>query len=188
MSQDNFHNFSDNELLQQYYTTKNKQVLGALLERYTLLLLGTCIKYLKSTEEAKDAVQQIFYKVINEVDKYKIDYFKSWLYMVTKNHCLMQLRNKHLVIPIEAQNDLTEEPISFNDIWQQEQNIEALHAAIQQLNDEQKKCIQLFYLEKNSYRQIALTTGLSLMQVKSCIQNGKRNLKLMLSKKINKDE
>ena len=51
-----------------------------------MLLLGVCMKYLKNEEEARDAVQQVFLKVLTEVSKYKIDYFKSWLYMVAKNH------------------------------------------------------------------------------------------------------
>jgi DNA-directed RNA polymerase specialized sigma24 family protein len=81
-----YENISDNELLDYYYQSKDQQWIGILLERYTMLLLGVCMKYLKNEEEAKDAVQQIFLKVLTEVSKYKIDYFKSWLYMVAKNH------------------------------------------------------------------------------------------------------
>ena len=81
-------------MLEYYYESKDQQWIGILLERYTLLLLGVCMKYLKNEEEAKDAVQQIFLKVLTEVGKYKIDYFKSWLYMVAKNHCLMKLRSQ----------------------------------------------------------------------------------------------
>ena len=94
MKENRFSHISDQELLQYYYKTKDQQWIGVLLERYTLLLLGVCMKYLKNEEEAKDAVQQIFLKVLTEVTKYKVDYFKSWLYMVAKNHCLMKLRNK----------------------------------------------------------------------------------------------
>ena len=84
----------DNELLAYYYNDGNNRWLGILLQRYTLLLYGVCMKYLKNEEEAKDAVQQVFEKAINELAKYKVDYFKSWIYMVAKNHCLMKLRDK----------------------------------------------------------------------------------------------
>ncbi len=84
---------TDAELLDYYTSDSNSEWIGILLERYTLLLLGVCMKYLKNEEEAKDCVQQIFLKVLNEAGKYKIDYFKSWLYMVAKNHCLMRLRD-----------------------------------------------------------------------------------------------
>ena len=94
MNTEKFKHISDNELLHYFNEDKNNEWLGILLQRYTLLLLGVCMKYLKNEEEAKDAVQQVFLKVIAELHKYKVDYFKSWLYMVAKNHCLMQLRNK----------------------------------------------------------------------------------------------
>src|SRR3982751_5500286 len=85
---------SDTELLQLYEADKNQEWIGILLQRYTLLLLGVCMKYLKDEHEAKDCVQQIFLKVLTELPKYRVDYFKSWLYMVAKNHCLMRLRDK----------------------------------------------------------------------------------------------
>jgi RNA polymerase sigma-70 factor (ECF subfamily) len=81
-----YENINDNDLLERFYKSDDQQWIGILLERYTMLLLGVCMKYLKNEEEAKDAVQQIFLKVLTEVPKYKIDYFKSWLYMVAKNH------------------------------------------------------------------------------------------------------
>src|SRR5215213_11764315 len=89
-----YDHISDNELLEYYYADSNQEWIGILLQRYTLLLLGVCMKYLKDETEAKDCVQQIFLKVLTETPKYKIDFFKSWLYMVAKNHCLMRLRDK----------------------------------------------------------------------------------------------
>ncbi|HPH24076.1 MAG TPA: sigma-70 family RNA polymerase sigma factor, partial [Chitinophagaceae bacterium] len=95
---DPYQHITDNELLIYYYTEKDNKWVGILLQRYTLLLLGTCMKYLKNEEEAKDAVQQIFLKAITELSKYKVEYFKSWIYMVAKNHCLMKLRDKNTFI------------------------------------------------------------------------------------------
>ncbi|HQR02228.1 MAG TPA: sigma-70 family RNA polymerase sigma factor, partial [Ferruginibacter sp.] len=90
MNSGRLHNAPDAELLQQFYSDGNNEWLGILLERYTMLLLGVCMKYLKNEEEAKDAVQQVFLKAIHELHKYKVEYFKSWIYMIAKNHCLMQ--------------------------------------------------------------------------------------------------
>ena len=174
----------DKELLQKFYSDHNNDWLGILLPRYTLLLLGVCMKYLKNEEDAKDAVQQIFLKVINELHKYKVDYFKSWVYMIAKNHCLMKLRDKgkysveindKIIVAADEINDKTsyvEKDIALN----------RMQLALQQLNNEQQQCIILFYLEKKSYTEIAAYTGFSMMQVKSNIQNGKRNLKLALEK------
>ena len=106
MSIDKYKHISDQELLENFYTTHDAEWLGILVPRYTLLLLGVCMKYLKNEEEAKDSVQQIFLKVIQELHKYKVEYFKSWLYMVAKNHCLMKLREKHGKITTEITDRL----------------------------------------------------------------------------------
>lgn len=185
MKTNRYDHITDSELLELYYTDKNQEWIGILLERYTLLLLGVCMKYLKDEHIARDCVQQIFLKVLTEVSKYRIDYFKSWLYMVAKNHCLMRLREKgskgvkelsehHLATP-----DSTSQELAAN-----EQAYDFLEEAIEELNEEQRQCVILFYLKKNSYNQISEKTGFSPMQVKSYIQNGKRNLKIILDRKM----
>lgn len=181
---------TDAELQAHFRADGNQEWLGILLQRYTLLLLGVCMKYLKDESEAKDAVQQIFLKVLTEIPKYKIDYFKSWLYMVAKNHCLMRLREKGKSTKELSENArfYTEEP-DRQELRQNEQTYDLLEKAIEELNHEQKICVTLFYLQKKSYQEIADKTGFNLMQVKSYIQNGKRNLKLILEKKLRqKDE
>lgn len=182
---DKYAHITDNELLIYYYTEKDNKWIGILLQRYTLLLLGTCMNYLKNEEAAKDAVQQIFLKAITELSKYRVEYFKSWIYMVAKNHCLMQLRDKNIFIePHENQQLQFEEP-DKTAISEKENTLQAIEVAIDELNTEQKTCVTLFYLKKKSYQEIADATGFTLMQVKSHIQNGKRNLKLAVEKKLN---
>ena len=177
---------NDQELLEQYYRTYDNQVLGILLQRYTLLLLGVCMKYLKNEEEAKDSVQQVFLKAITELKKYKVDYFKSWLYMIARNHCLMILRNRHGKIPKELSDKLPVADDSFllTDHLQKERVLSYLENAINELSIEQKTCVTLFYLHKKTYQEITNHTGFSLLQVKSYIQNGKRNLKILVEKKM----
>ncbi|HVK97772.1 MAG TPA: sigma-70 family RNA polymerase sigma factor, partial [Flavisolibacter sp.] len=176
---------ADSELLEKFYTDKDQVWLGILLERYTLLLYGVCMKYLKDEHAAKDCVQQIFLKALTEIPKYKIEYFKSWLYMVAKNHCLMRLRGQSDKITKEVnEQSLLVANENKDELLENEQTYEKLEEAIDELNEEQRQCIVLFYLKKNSYQQIAEKTGYSLMQIKSYIQNGKRNLKMILEKKI----
>ncbi|MFT3981816.1 MAG: sigma-70 family RNA polymerase sigma factor [Ferruginibacter sp.] len=179
---DRWNHINDNDLLQRYYSDGNNEWLGILLQRYTMLLLGVCMKYLKNEEDARDSVQQVFLKVINDLPKYKVEYFKSWLYMVAKNHCLMKLRDKgkHTA---ELNEQLTSKPDDTpekNIAVEKESSLTNMEYALTQLNNEQKLCVTLFYLEKQSYQQIADATGFSIMQVKSHIQNGKRNLKIIM--------
>lgn len=178
------HDKDDKELLELYYAEHNNEWLGILLQRYTMLLLGVCMKYLKNEEEAKDAVQQVFLKVLNELPKYKVDYFKSWIYMVAKNHCLMKFRDKRKFTSA-INDDLLAAPhdtAEMNLLMERESRLNELAAALLHLNAEQQKCVSMFYLEKKSYQQISSLTGFSIMQVKSHIQNGKRNLKIHLER------
>ena len=184
MPQDKYTHITDSELLQLFYNDKDNKWVGILLQRYTLLLLGTCMKYLKNEEEAKDSVQQIFLKVIGELEKYKVDYFKSWIYMVARNHCLMKLRNKNIIISADELIQLKSEEDSKELQIEKEKMLTFIESSITELNTEQKTCITLFYLEKKTYQEIVENTGYNLMQVKSNIQNGKRNMKISVEKKM----
>ncbi|MCO5237591.1 MAG: sigma-70 family RNA polymerase sigma factor [Chitinophagaceae bacterium] len=187
MSTSTFNDITDESLLEQFYKEKDNKWLGILLQRYTVLLLGVCMKYLKQEEEARDAVQQIFLKVISELRKYRVTYFKSWLYSVAKNYCLMQLRAKGKThLPVTEKMIGTEDPQAdaIADQQLKEDIFMALKEVLEDLNEEQKQCIKMFYLEKKSYQDIATETGYSPFQVKSYIQNGKRNLRIKLEKKI----
>lgn len=181
-----YHDITDQELLEKFYIDRNNEWLGILLQRYTLLLLGVSMKYLKNEEEAKDSVQQIFLKVIQELQKYKVVYFKSWLYMVAKNHCLMKLRERNGKITAQINDKLTAKPEEETDrqkIVQNDQTLDLMETALKELNPEQQQCVTLFYLQKKSYQEISKSTGYNLLQVKSYIQNGKRNLKLLIEQK-----
>lgn len=179
---------SDGELMEHYKVSGNNLYLGIMLERYSLLLFGLCMKYLKNEEEAKDAVQQVFTKAIAELKKYRVEYPKSWLYMIARNHCLMQLRNKQPTIPPEwAENNITDDPdplLTQQAIADNRLLLELTGKGLMQLPEPQHQCVSLFYLSKKSYQQISETTGFNLMQVKSHIQNGKRNIKLWVEKQL----
>ncbi len=200
MNPDKYTHITDQQLLENFYTDHDNKWLGILLQRYTLLLLGVSMKYLKNEEEAKDSVQQIFLKAIMELQKYKVDFFKSWIYMVAKNQCLMKLRDRHArpddpfgrgKIPAALTERLLATPAEENDkqlLLQNEHTLDLMNVALKELNHEQQQCVTLFYLEKKSYQQVSDQTGYSMMQVKSHIQNGKRNLKLLIEKKMREGE
>lgn len=190
MNHSQYQHISDNELLNRFYADHDNEWLGVLMERYTMLLLGVSMKYLKNEEAAKDAVQQVFLKAIQELHKYKVDYFKSWIYMVAKNHCLMKLRDKGRY-PVELNEQTLSaaaEPENKNSYIEKDITLDNLARALQQLNKEQQQCVTLFYLEKKSYLEIAQQSSFSILQVKSHIQNGKRNLKIIMERIANDHE
>ena len=183
---DRYAHLTDQELLEKFYTERDNHWIGIVLQRYTLLLFGVSMKYLKNEVEAQDAVQQIFLKAITELNKYKVEYFKSWLYMVCKNYCLMKIRDRQGKRPTEIRESmvLIAEENNTDYLLNKDRVLDIMEMTLEELNPDQKDCIKLFYLEKQSYQEISERTGFSLMQVKSYIQNGKRNLKLLLEKKL----
>jgi RNA polymerase sigma-70 factor (ECF subfamily) len=182
LQQDRYAHIADSDLLKNFYADHDNKWLGILLPRYTLLLLGVCMKYLKNEQDAKDAVQQIYLKVIPELKKYEVAYFKSWIYMIAKNHCLMVLRgSKNKSVEINEKilvTDQLNEDTHFH--VEKERLLTEMENCILQLNKEQQQCVTLFYLNKKTYAEVAETTGYSMLQVKSHLQNGKRNLKLLM--------
>ena len=172
-------NLSDNELIARYRKTKNEKFFGHIFKRYAHLVYGVCLKYLKNTADAEDAMMQIFEKSLTDFKNNEINYPKSWLYSVTKNFCLMQLRKKtiaiesnYLIDEVEQQQDTQQIKI------ENEAMLNQLEKGLEELKEDQKKSLKLFYLEGKSYQQIAELTGWELKKVKSEIQNGKRKLKL----------
>ncbi len=179
-------NLGDEELLYVYRTKKNTEVIGILYNRYAHLVYGVCMKYLKDAENAKDATMQIFEKLITEISKHDIQLFKAWIYRVAQNHCFMILRSNHHDTKLfdEFPESTMEYEDNLHPMIEKENLLTKMEEALEDLNEEQKRCINLFYLEKKTYTEIMQLTGFNFMQVKSYIQNGKRNLKMKLSEKL----
>ena len=172
---------TDEELVTLYKLERSSTCIAVIYERYGHLVMGTCMKYLKNEVESQDITMQIFEELHSKLLKHEINYFKSWLYMVTKNECFMFLRkSKSQNITDFSESYDVEQTIE--DVQAKEKSLELLENAIEDLKPEQKRCVKLFYLEEKSYQQISAELNLSLMQVKSAIQNGKRNIKLQLEK------
>lgn len=176
---------TDQELLEVYRQSADNRWLGYLLQRHTLLLLGVAMKYLKDRDAAEDAVQHLFMKAVTHLPTGHIHNLKGWLYMVLRNYCLQQLRDTIHLAPAEQLEGMAADPQQKEELELKNYTLEQLHEALPELNKEQHSCIRLFYLEEKSYQDITNATGYTFGEVKSHIQNGKRNLKIALLKKIN---
>lgn len=175
---------SDAELAAQYRATGDLALLGELYQRYMDLVYGVCLKYFKESERAKDAVMQIFEELTVKLRKHEVDNVKGWLHQVAKNHCLMQLRTPRNLKTVEFNADLmqTGEEWHLNGVLQKEETLRQLEDCLAALQREQQEAIRLFYLEGRCYNEIAELTGQEWNQVRSFIQNGRRNLKLCMEK------
>lgn len=182
-------NISDEALLLIFRETGNLEELGILYSRYMHLVYGVCLKYFKDREESRDAVINIFEKLVTDLPGHEISNFKSWLYVVTKNHCLMAIRSR--------KTEAGRVTMMINDpLWFME-NSEELHPidreegvddrqlndCIERLKEEQRECIRLFYFDNKCYYEISDILKIDEKRVKSYLQNGKRNLKICLEGK-----
>lgn len=160
--------------------------MGALFSEYMHLVYGLCLKYLKDTSASQDAVMDIYETIARKLSTTEVSHFKSWLYMVSKNHCLMILRRKNMEINMEVFMETPDTAHLKEEKLELEDDFIALEQCLEELREEQRECVKRFFLKKESYHQVSNATGIILKKVKSHIQNGKRNLKICLeSKNVN---
>ena len=177
----------DEQLIEEFKSTGDLDILGRLYQRYMHLVYGVCLKYLKNRDDAQDAVMAIFEKLSRELMNKEVDLFKPWLYVVSKNYCLMQLRHQKSVQQKEKEFQNSEilfmenpSTVHLNDEWEPEAMDDRLQECLKKLRLQQRQCIELFYFEELCYQDISHELKMDLKKVKSYIQNGKRNLKICL--------
>jgi RNA polymerase sigma-70 factor (ECF subfamily) len=177
---------SDEELLKHYKQSGNKELFADLFKKHVTVVYGTCLFYLQDKDEAQDATMQLFEKLLLDIKNREINNFKGWLSFVVRNHCISLIRkNKsqskniksYYEFEYETPNYETEEKINSisDDVL-----LENMKSCLPKLKENQRICIELFYLKNKSYQDIANETNFSLNEIKSYIQNGKRNLKLLI--------
>lgn len=185
---------SDEELVSGFSKTKQQAYFEELYRRYIHLAYGVCLKMMKNEEESHDVVSEVFKILFTKLPTSDVKSFKSYLYAVSRNECIAKLRQKKSEAQKLANWNHLENPPGdfmendgfaalFNTLPSMEQEVEK---AVGRLGDDQKLCIQLFFYEDKSYREIAAETGFTEKQVKSYLQNGKRNLRIMLEKELRK--
>jgi RNA polymerase sigma-70 factor (ECF subfamily) len=180
---------SDAELVSIYRQQGDLGILSLLYQRYMDLVYGVCLKYLKDPEQAKDAVMQIFEELVVKLRGHEVSNFRGWLHTLAKNYCLMQLRSPKNLKTTAWNPDImqSEEIPHLNGMLNREENLDRLEDCVQGLPVEQKLAVSLFYLEEKCYNDIVAATGLEWNTVRSLIQNGRRNLKICMEKKMNSE-
>jgi len=181
---------NDEELVKAYFTSGNKELVGHLFEKHVTTVYGACLFYFNDKEQAKDAVMQIFEKMMTELRKTQVQNFKAWLSFVVRNHCISELRkNKSKQFVPESYLDFEVKEASLEEeekiaLVEEEKMLSHLREMLPGLKENQKVCVELFYLKDRSYQEISEQTGFSIEKVKSYIQNGKRNLKILVEQRI----
>lgn len=169
-------------MIAAYKQSKDINWVGELFQRYMDLVYGVCLKYLKNSDNAQDAVVSIFEELVAKLQKHEVENFKAWLHTVSKNYCLMQLRSekKQTIVNFDVELMQSQENVHLNGELEKEENFKKLEYCLGQLQTEQRNVIELFYLQGKCYNEIVALTNLEWNQVRSFIQNGRRNLKICM--------
>lgn len=182
---------TDLEYVAAYRATGDLTILGELYEQHMELIYAVCYNYLRDEEEAKDAVMNLFEQLISDLRRHDVQQFGPWLHSVARNYCLMLLRKNQAhpttALADDGRGDAEDEPFSKLrsdevDTADLEEDLTRLESYLKTLPAEQQTCLTLFYLERKTYTEVADLTGYDLKQVKSYLQNGRRNLKICMQK------
>jgi RNA polymerase sigma-70 factor (ECF subfamily) len=177
---------TDEALLKQYKISGDTEYFGELFNRYIPMLYGVCLRYLSDEDKSQDAVMQLFENLLPKIAQYEIEVFRTWIYTVVKNHCLQILRKGKNEIIVDFKADLMESDeilhLLNDETEANDGRMEALNQCLEKLPEQQRIAIMHFFMEEMSYVDIVDSTGYNLNQVKSYIQNGKRNLKICIEK------
>lgn len=175
---------TDEQLLKLYAESGDDHYLSLLYTRYVEMIYGVCLKYYKNSTEAKDAASEVYLLLLRRTKGKEIDNWKPWLYTVVKNYCLEQLRSRSNKLPKQlAADTVYSEEVYHPTSESNEAEVQKLESCIEGLEADQQSCIRMFYLEKRSYQELSDVLHLSWGQVRSRIQNGRRNLKNCMENK-----
>lgn len=179
---------TDEDLVRDYRQTGDIDLIGELFTKLSKTVMGACLFYLKDKDEAKDATMQIFEKFIKELRKKEIVNFNGWLSFVVRNHCLNLIKGNLTKYSKRFNHqgfeylNPNEEEENYLEGISNDELIDQLHLHLNSLNKLQKQCIESFYIRNMSYKEISEAYHLTIAEIKSHIQNGKRNLKLLMQK------
>ena len=184
LASSSFSTESDESLLIKYISTNDLTVLGELYARHSEMVYYVCLRYFKEEEKSKDAVIQLFEELIEKIKKQEIKDFPKWLYVVAKNFCLMVLRSAKNNFEIST-DEFVEFPTNVHpqeSYHEKEERLSQLENCIEKLPEKQRMSIDLFFINQKCYKEVVEITGYTMNDVKSYIQNGKRNLKNCMEK------
>ena len=143
-------------------------------------VLGLCYYYTRDVELSKDLTMDTFETYLKRGKKGPvINDIKSYLLGIARNLCMAHFKKSKRTQSIE------ESVLQFMEYEDEnapngEEVIDRLMMSMCKLTTDQRRCVELFFIKGCSYNQISKKLNFSYNEVKSFIQNGKRNLKKLM--------
>lgn len=171
---------NEQSLIALYRQKQKMQALAELYGRYVHLVSTLAFSILKNQQAAEDAVSDVFEIIAKDLKKTEVKNFSSWLYSVTRFHTLKLKKKQRREVSkenVEVEDNIDDAISVLEMELKLQSRLNLMKDSLGDIKEHQKNCIQLFYLEGLSYTEVSDKTGFSVKEVKSYIQNGKRNLK-----------
>ncbi len=176
---------SDEDVVIEYLKSNNVAFFDILYKRYSGKVFGKCLSILKSENEAEDAMQEIFMKILLNLSKFSgRSKFSTWLYSITYNFCIDSIRRKKkdksvLVEDLSSEHDTAEDDIE--DRFIMETNVKRLKVILEELPAGDKAILLMKYQDDFSIREISEMLTKSESAVKMKIKRAKQKFKKLHS-------
>jgi len=172
-------NRTDEDIVKAYQDAKDKNLLAPLFKKYIDSLVGLAYYYISDRESSKDIVMEVYETILRQIDSKEITNFKGWAMSMCRKKCLKYLRDKKQITELSNIPEIfveSEEEVEYID-----EHVEKLRESIEKLKDDQRICVEAFFLQGKSYKDLEEELGMEYKQIKTHIQNGKRNLKILMT-------
>jgi RNA polymerase sigma-70 factor (ECF subfamily) len=155
----------------------------ALYEQNYGKMLGVCLRYCRSSDEAKDVLHEGFMKVFNNLKNYSgTGSFEGWIRRIMVNTAIDHLRkNKqnYLIVSTVHANEkaaVMADEVAEEDILMSIDKEEILKA-VQELTPAYRTVFNLYVIEEYTHKEIAELLDISEGTSKSNLSKAKFNLK-----------
>lgn len=183
---------SDTEIIREYLKTQNSSYFSMLYRKYAGKVYGKCLSILKNDDEARDAVQDIFVKIMLNLSNFgEKSQFSTWVYSITYNFCIDAIRKKKkektlFSEDIERAPDVPEEEVP--DEYLLEMDIKYLKKVLEELPTGDRMIILMKYQDDMSIKEIAETINKTESAVKMKIKRAKHKAQDLYEKMSNQEQ
>jgi RNA polymerase sigma-70 factor (ECF subfamily) len=154
-----------------------------LVEKYKDIVFSIALKVLRNSEDAEEMAQESFIKAYKSLHTFKGNAkFSTWLYRITYNNCISEVRKKKLKYVSTDDVQVPDEPEEMNfDGIPEENRSKYVKIALEKLPEDEYTLILLFYFEEKSVDEICSITGLSESNAKVKLFRARKKLYSILN-------
>lgn len=176
---------SDAALIDQIIA-RDESALAALYDRYAGLLSSVLNRILRDRQAAEEILQDVFYQLWRTAPSFDATRgsLPAWLTVIARNRAISRLRKVNPAAGEELEENAVVLPFNLESSVAQKQMLTRVRAALEQLSDEQRSCIELAYFQGMTHSEIARCTGDPLGTVKTRLRTAVETLKRNLQPSI----